>query len=83
LTSFFQTNQKLLKATKDYLVSTNIGAKKTIEAYEFLITHLTNNNDVVLDPFLGSGLIARKCLELNRKLIGFDINPLSIELTKF
>ncbi len=37
---------------------------------------------MVLDPFLGSGLIARKCLDLNRKFIGFDINPLSIELTK-
>ena len=56
--------------------------KKPIEAYEFLITHLTNKNDMVLDPFLGSGLIARKCLDLNRKFIGFDINPLSIELTK-
>jgi hypothetical protein len=56
--------------------------KKPIEAYEFLITHLTYKNDVVLDPFLGSGLVARKCLDLNRKFIGFDINPLSIELTK-
>lgn len=56
--------------------------KKPIEASEFLITHFTGKNDVVLDPFLGSGLIARKCLDLNRKFIGFDINPLSIELTK-
>jgi hypothetical protein len=56
--------------------------KKPIEAWEFLITHLTNKNEVVLDPFLGSGLIARKCFDLNRKFLGFDINPLSIELTK-
>ncbi|OQY47312.1 MAG: hypothetical protein DRR08_29920 [Candidatus Parabeggiatoa sp. nov. 2] len=56
--------------------------KKPIEAWEFLIAHLTDKNEVVLDPFLGSGLIARKCLDLNRKFIGFDINPLSIELTK-
>ncbi len=56
--------------------------KKPIETSEFLITHLTSQNEVVLDPFLGSGLIARKCLDLNRKFIGFDINPLSIELTE-
>jgi len=56
--------------------------KKPIEAWEFLITHLTDKNDVVLDPFLGSGLVAIKCIALNRKFIGFDINPLSIELTK-
>ncbi|MEK8020870.1 MAG: DNA methyltransferase [Candidatus Parabeggiatoa sp.] len=55
--------------------------KKPIEAWQFLITSLTDENDVVLDPFLGSGLVARKCLDLNRKFIGFDINPLSIELT--
>jgi hypothetical protein len=56
--------------------------KKPIEAWEFLITHLTNQNEVVLDPFLGSGLVARKCIDLKRKFIGFDINPLSIELTE-
>jgi hypothetical protein len=56
--------------------------KKPIEVWEFLITHLTNNNEVILDPFLGSGLVARKCFDLNRKFIGFDINPLSIELTQ-
>ncbi|RKZ73526.1 MAG: hypothetical protein DRQ57_14035 [Gammaproteobacteria bacterium] len=56
--------------------------KKPIEAWEFLITHLTDKNDVVLEPFLGSGLVAIKCIALNRKFIGFDINPLSIELTK-
>lgn len=56
--------------------------KKPIEAWEFLITHLSNENDVILDPFLGSGLVARKCFDLNRKFIGFDINPFSIELTE-
>jgi len=48
-----------------------------------LIANLTERNDIVLDPFLGSGLIARECIDLQRRFVGFDINPISIELTKF
>ena len=33
----------------------------------------------MLDPFLGSGLISRECLKRNRRFIGVDINPFSIE----
>ena len=56
--------------------------KKPIESWRFLIESFTNENEIVLDPFLGSGLIAKECTNLNRRFIGFDINPISIELTK-
>ncbi len=56
--------------------------KKPIETWRFLIENLTETNDIVLDPFLGSGLIAKECTDLERRFIGFDINPISIELTK-
>ena len=56
--------------------------KKPTEAWHLLIGKLTSANDVVLDPFLGSGLIAKECTDLQRRFIGFDINPISIELTK-
>ena len=56
--------------------------KKPIEAWRFLIERLTQPNSIVLDPFLGSGLIAKECLDQNRRFIGFDVNPISIELTK-
>ena len=36
----------------------------------------------MLDPFLGSGLIAKECIDQDRRFIGFDVNPISIELTK-
>lgn len=36
----------------------------------------------VLDPFSGSGTTARVCQQLERKFIGFEINPDYIELTK-
>lgn len=55
--------------------------KKPTEAWRFLIENLTEINDVVLDPFLGSGLIAKECTDLERSFIGFDVNPICIELT--
>ena len=56
--------------------------KKPIEAWRFLIEKLTQPNNIVLDPFLGSGLVAKECLDQDRRFIGFDVNPVSIELTK-
>ena len=56
--------------------------KKPVEAWQFLIDKLTQPNSIVLDPFLGSGLIAKECIARNRRFIGFDVNPISIELTK-
>lgn len=56
--------------------------KKPIEAWAFLIENLTKPDDIILDPFLGSGLIAKECVDKSRRFIGFDINPISIELTQ-
>lgn len=56
--------------------------KKPIETWRFLIEKLTDPESIVLDPFLGSGLIARECLDQGRRFLGFDVNPISIELTK-
>lgn len=56
--------------------------KKPVESWRFLIERFTNEQEIVLDPFLGSGLIAKECTDLGRRFVGFDINPISIELTK-
>ena len=39
----------------------------------FILTH-TNENDIVLDPFMGSGTTALACLENRRQYIGFEID---------
>lgn len=56
--------------------------KKPVESWQLLIDQLTDKGDTVLDPFLGSGLIAKECIGKERKFIGFDINPVSLELSK-
>lgn len=43
---------------------------------EKFITWLTDEDDVVLDPFMGSGTTAIVASELNRKYIGFELNEL-------
>lgn len=39
------------------------------------LQHATQPNDIVLDPFIGSGTTAVACKNLGRKYIGFEINP--------
>jgi DNA modification methylase len=39
-----------------------------------LILNFTNKDDIVLDPFIGSGKTAKVAKNLDRKYIGFEIN---------
>ncbi len=57
--------------------------KKPTESMAYLIENCTREGEIVMDPFLGSGLIARECLLRNRRFIGIDINPFSIEHASF
>lgn len=47
-----------------------------------LIRRYTKENEIVLDPFMGSGTTLIECEKLNRKFIGFDINLEIIEYVK-
>jgi DNA modification methylase len=49
---------------------------------ERMVLASSNKNDIVLDPFSGSGTTLRVCQQLERKAIGFEINPDFIEMTK-
>ena len=44
-----------------------------------LIQRYTKKNDIVLEPFMGSGTTLFECEKLNRKYIGFDINPTMLD----
>jgi hypothetical protein len=47
-----------------------------------LIKEFSQEGDYVLDPFMGSGVVAGECLISNRNFIGFDINPLALLISK-
>lgn len=47
---------------------------KPLELVKRHILHSTQENDIVLDCFLGSGTTAVACKELNRQYLGFEIN---------
>lgn len=59
-------------------LSTECGNKEhsaafPIELPKWFIKLFTKPNDVVLDPFLGSGTTARAAVELNRQYIGIEV----------
>jgi SAM-dependent methyltransferase len=56
--------------------------KKPHEPLAFLIEQLTDEGDVVVDPFCGSGVAGRQALLRSRRFVGFDINPVAVELTR-
>lgn len=35
----------------------------------------SNENDIILDPFMGSGTTANACIHLDRQFIGYEIEP--------
>ena len=41
---------------------------------EWFLARYFKEDDVILDPFMGSGTTARACKKLNRNYIGFEIN---------
>lgn len=47
-----------------------------------LITTYSNENDTVLDPFMGSGTTGLSCLELGREFIGIELNEEFFKNTK-
>lgn len=55
-------------------------AEKPVDLLKKLILVSSDENDIVLDPFLGSGSTAVACAELNRHYIGFELEPKYFEI---
>lgn len=48
--------------------------EKPVDLLEFYMNNSSKENDLVLDPFMGSGSTAIACVNANRKYIGFEID---------
>jgi len=68
------------KGYKGFAAFHKYWGKKPIECLSYLVENLTDKGEIVLDPFLGSGLIAREAVLRNRRFIGIDVNPICIEI---
>jgi site-specific DNA-methyltransferase (adenine-specific) len=55
---------------------------KPVNLISHLIKLFTNENAIVLDPFMGSGTTAVACIQAKRRYIGFDINKEYINITE-
>lgn len=57
-------------------------ARRPYNVFNNLIKYYTNEGDIVLDCFCGGGVTIFESLQLDRKVIGVDINPLATFITE-
>lgn len=60
---------------QDWLRKNNHPTVKPLKLMSYLVTLGSRKNDLILDPFIGSGTTARACKILGRRCIGFEIDP--------
>ncbi|MCD6387204.1 MAG: site-specific DNA-methyltransferase, partial [Methanophagales archaeon] len=69
---FFRHLHKLKRSRKILCRSPAVFPKFIVRG---LIKLTTDEGDIVLDPFVGSGTVAVAAKKLKRRFIGFEINP--------
>lgn len=57
-------------------------ARRPWNVFKQLVETFSKEDDVVLDPFCGGGVTIYESIRLGRKVVGFDLNPLSIFIVK-
>lgn len=57
-------------------------ARKPHNVIRECIDKLTDDGDIVIDPFCGSGVTLREGALLGRKCYGFDLNPVAVLISK-
>ena len=62
------------KKTKDKNGNNIHDTEKPIELMKILIENSSNENEIILDPFMGAGSTALACKESNRQYIGFELD---------
>ena len=55
---------------------------KPLNLMEKVVKRLSNERDMILDPFIGSGTTMEACQNLQRQCIGIDVDPYYCELVK-
>lgn len=66
----------------DNVENKNHPSEKPIKLMKILIKNSTNEQDKVLDPFMGSGTTGVACKELNRNFIGIELDEKYFNIAK-
>lgn len=56
--------------------------KQPIDTINFFITKYSNKNDIVLDPFCGSGMTGVSAIKTGRRFVLSDISPTCLHISK-
>ena len=77
-------NQKTHHDILDFEIAKKQGhtTPKPVDLLEYLIKTSSNENDVVLDCFMGSGSTGIACMNTNRKFIGIELDEKYFDMAK-
>lgn len=74
----FNVNKEMVEYNVwDMAVAQNKTEHPAVFPYELAYKHIiswSNEGDIVLDPFMGSGTVALACIDTGRKYVGIDMN---------
>lgn len=76
----WQQSSNILRVKTDRSDSGKHVAQKPVQLMELLISLVTIEGQVILDPFAGSGTVCVAAKHLNRKYIGIEIDPQCVEI---
>ena len=68
------TKERMVWFEKRNAINTHHPTQKPIDIVSRMIQNSTDKNDIVFDPFLGSGTTAVACKQLKRDFIGIEIS---------
>jgi len=81
-----------MKYPKDIITIQGVGSfgnektghptQKPEELIKYFVKTYSKENEIVLDLFMGSGTTAKACYELNRRFIGFELDPEYCEIAR-
>jgi site-specific DNA-methyltransferase (adenine-specific) len=86
---FFHKGRRLINGKRDsnvlnYKKTGNVlhPTQKPVDMTEYLISKFSDEGDVILDPFMGSGTTGVACKNLNRNFIGMELDETYFNVAK-